>query len=89
MFFDYSGEDHAFHFLMQYGIWGRLPLVARIFSPTQEFSKNILHLSGRMLILSLLVCYVLKDVSVIFQPRFIPQGRERKINRLRLKNQLA
>ncbi|EHG98900.1 hypothetical protein HMPREF9441_03259 [Paraprevotella clara YIT 11840] len=42
-----------------------------------------------MLILSLLVCYGLKDVSGIFQPRFIPQGRERKINRLRMKNRLA
>ena len=66
-----------------------IPLHAILISPTQDFSKNILHLSGCMLILSLLVCYGLKDVSGIFQPSFIPQGRERKINRLRMKNRLA
>ncbi|RGU64657.1 hypothetical protein DWW55_04650 [Paraprevotella clara] len=60
-----------------------------LFPLHRSFSKNILHLSGCMLILSLLVCYGLKDVSGIFQPSFIPQGRERKINRLRMKNRLA
>ena len=57
--------------------------------PPKGFPKNILHLSGCILILSLLVCYGLKDVSGIFQPSFIPQGRERKISRLRMKNRLA
>ena len=42
-----------------------------------------------MLIRSLLRLYGLKDVSGIFQPSFIPQGRERKIIRLRMKNCLA
>ena len=55
----------------------------------RNFSKNILHSSGYMLIHSLFWSYNLKDVSGILQPRFISFGRELKINRLRMKNRLA
>ncbi|EGG52118.1 hypothetical protein HMPREF9442_02476 [Paraprevotella xylaniphila YIT 11841] len=55
----------------------------------KSFPKNILHLSGCMLIDSLFVRYGLKDVSAILQPRFISFGRERKTNLRRMKNRLA
>ena len=55
----------------------------------RSFPKNILHLSGCMLIDSLFVRYGLKDVSAILQPRFISFGRERKTNLRRMKNRLA
>ena len=45
--------------------------------------------SGRMAILSLPCGYELKDISGIFQPRFISFGAERKIVRLRMKNHSA
>ena len=53
---------------------------------SQSFCKNILHLSGAMLSLSLRICYVLKDIPGIFQPGFISFGWERKNVWLRLKN---
>ena len=55
----------------------------------RSFAKKILHPSGHMAILSLPCGYELKDVSGIFQPRFISFGAERKIVRLRLKNHSA
>ena len=48
------------------------------FLPIQEFPKNILHLSGCMLINSLFARYGLKDVSGILQPRFIPLEENEK-----------
>ena len=53
---------------------------------SRSFCKNILHLSGAMVSLSLRMCYVLKDVSGIFQLDFISFGWERKNVWLRLKN---
>ncbi|MFQ7266951.1 MAG: hypothetical protein ACLRPS_08850 [Paraprevotella clara] len=54
----------------------------------RSFAKKILHPSGHMAILSLPCGYELKDVSGIFQPRFISFGAERKIVWLRMKNRL-
>ena len=53
---------------------------------SRSFCENVLHLSGAMVSLSLRICYVLKDVSGIFQPGFISFGWERKNVWLRLKN---
>ena len=60
--------------------WNSLKITICIDSPSPpslRFSKsfkNSLHLSGAMVSLSLRICYVLKDVSGIFQLGFISFG---------------